>query len=228
MTKAGVKALDALESIIPKYTSTPVSGFVIAGESKRGWTTWLVGAVEAIKPSNRVIAILPIVLDALNMRAFFHRQFQFYGAWTFALGDYYAANITQAIDEPEFTELLNIIDPFTYRSRLTMPKFAVNAVGDEFQMPDDQRHWVAEMPGEMNVLMIKNAEHLLSTNLPELLQSVASFVEAVVANVSRPKYMWTIDNVTGAITVTVDSSHLVQDAYGCSRGPPLLLSGSTI
>lgn len=32
------------------------------GASKRGWTTWLVGAVD----TTRVMAIVPIVLDAIN------------------------------------------------------------------------------------------------------------------------------------------------------------------
>src|SRR5579883_2168441 len=38
-----------------------VDHFVVAGGSKRGWTTWLVGTVDP-----RVIAIVPLVIDALN------------------------------------------------------------------------------------------------------------------------------------------------------------------
>ena len=144
---------------------------------------------------------MPIVLDALNLVAFAHRQFQFYGAWTFALTDYYHCNFTTDLDTPQVALMQTIIDPFFYRSRLTMPKLAINAGGDEFQMPDDHRYWAHEMPTEMNLLMVKNAEHSVATGLVEVLQSASAFVSALVANYPRPTYNWTIDDSTGMITM---------------------------
>ena len=66
--------------------------------------------------------------------------------------------------------------------------------GDEFQMPDDHRYWAHEMPTEMNLLMVKNAEHSVATGLVEVLQSASAFVSALVANYPRPTYNWTIDD----------------------------------
>lgn len=204
MTKAAVKALDALEMIVPIYTQGSVpTDFYVAGASKRGWTTWLVGAVESIA-NNRVKAICPLVLDALDLVAFAHRQFQFYGAWSFALQDYYAVNFTAYFDSPQVYSLMQLVDAYFYRDRLTMPKLAVNAGGDEFQMPDDHRYWAHDMPGEMNLLMVKNAEHSLATGIVEVLQGVGAFVQAVMADYQRPNYTWSIDDVTGAITVTTN------------------------
>lgn len=203
MTKSAVKALDALEVIIPKYTNTPVSKFFVAGASKRGWTTWLVGAVEAIA-SSRVIAIIPIVLDALDLVAFAHRQWQFYGAWSFALQDYYAVNFTAYFDSPQVYQLMQLVDAYFYRDRLTMPKLAINAGGDEFQMPDDHRYWAHDMPGEMNLMLVKNAEHSMATGVIEVLQGAGAFVEAVLYNYARPNYTWSIDNATGRITMSTN------------------------
>ena len=38
-----------------------IDKFLVAGASKRGWTTWMTGAVDT-----RVIGLFPIVMDMLN------------------------------------------------------------------------------------------------------------------------------------------------------------------
>jgi PhoPQ-activated pathogenicity-related protein len=43
------------------------------GASKRGWTTWLVGAVDPV----RVKGIVPIVLDAINFVAVEHHEWRY-------------------------------------------------------------------------------------------------------------------------------------------------------
>jgi PhoPQ-activated pathogenicity-related protein len=55
--------------------------YSVAGASKRGWTTWLVGAVDP----NRVKAIIPMVLDAINFVAVEHHEYRSYGGWGYAL-----------------------------------------------------------------------------------------------------------------------------------------------
>jgi len=197
MTKAGVRALDAMQGILPKYIGGGnVTNFYVAGASKRGWTTWLVGAVD-----KRVSAIIPIVLDALNVVDFAKRQWRMYGAWSFALTDYWKMNITQDWDEPAMTKLMQIIDPWYYLDRLTMPKFAVNAVGDEFQMPDDQRHWGHDTVGPMHYMLVKNAEHSLATGVFEVLQGVGAFTQALVNGQTPPTYTWHYNETNGDITV---------------------------
>lgn len=219
MTKAGVRALDVMQAVLPQYTGVNIDKFFVAGASKRGWTTWLVGAVDS-----RVIAILPIVLSALNVRAFAHRQFQFYGAWTFALQDYYKMNFTAMIDTPQFLNMSMFIDPWYYRQRLTMPKLALNAVGDEFQMPDDQRYWAHRLPGETNLLLVKNADHTMLTGIFEVLQGAGAFIQAVQSNTSRPQYSWSIDRASGNITVVTNTRPysakvaFAQSAAGVSLG----------
>ena len=68
----------------------------------RGWTTWLMGAVDP----TRVMAIVPIVLDAVNFVAVMHHQFRSYGGWSFALSDYYEMNITSRFDSPNMVSTL--------------------------------------------------------------------------------------------------------------------------
>ena len=50
--KSAVRAMDAVEEFLGSTRATglagplPVSGFIVSGSSKRGWTTWLVGVVD--------------------------------------------------------------------------------------------------------------------------------------------------------------------------------------
>lgn len=61
------------------------SQYMVAGASKRGWTTWTTAAVD-----KRVMAMAPVVMDALHVTHFMHQMWQSYGGWSFALKDYYA------------------------------------------------------------------------------------------------------------------------------------------
>ena len=65
MVKSAVRAMDAIQAVMASDAGgrLQVDGFVVAGGSKRGWTTWLTGAVD-----KRVVAIVPIVIDILNVR----------------------------------------------------------------------------------------------------------------------------------------------------------------
>src|SRR4030095_11930863 len=64
MTKAAVRAMDAVTA----WTATTQGGgravrrCVLAGGSKRGWTTWTAAAVD-----RRVVAIVPAVIDLLHI-----------------------------------------------------------------------------------------------------------------------------------------------------------------
>jgi PhoPQ-activated pathogenicity-related protein len=121
MVKASLRAMDAMkEFMLLRFPEKGVSldYFSVSGASKRGWTTWLVGAVDP----KRVQIIVPVVLDAINFVAVEHHQYRSYGGWTYALSDYTDMNITYRFDDPNMNLLQQYEDPYFYRDRLTMPK----------------------------------------------------------------------------------------------------------
>lgn len=198
MTKAAVRAMDCTVEYVQRTYSRTISKFIVAGASKRGWTTWTTGAVD-----NRIIAIVPIVMDALNFHTNVHHFWRALGGWSFALSDYYAMNFTRRIDDPNLANLTAVVDPYVYRDRLTMPKLVIDSTGDEFFMPDDNYIWWNSMVGEIHLLMVHNAEHSLVTGLPEVVQGISSFAAGVLANEARPTINWTMtqSSRTGSITV---------------------------
>ena len=46
MTKAAVRAMDAVSRYVHDTKSSSISDWAVAGASKRGWTTWMVAAVD--------------------------------------------------------------------------------------------------------------------------------------------------------------------------------------
>ena len=200
MVKAVLRAMDTMTEFIAK--TYPEEGYqldyyTVAGASKRGWTTWLMGAVDP----ERVVAIVPIVLDAVNFVTVEHHQFKSYKGWSFALQDYYDMNITARFDSDNMKKLSEIEDPYYYFDRLTMPKMVVNAVGDEFQQPDDTHYWWKDLPEPKHFLMVPNAEHSLATGIFEAVPAIGAWILTLLQEKPVPEMTWNIDPNNGDITL---------------------------
>lgn len=96
-----------------------------------------------------------MVMDELNFITNLKHHYRAYnGGWSFALDDYWEANLTRRFDDPALHELMAIEDPIAYASRLTMPKMVICAGGDEFFLPDDQLYFWDKMQGDTYSLMV--------------------------------------------------------------------------
>ncbi len=200
MVKSGVRALDAVQEFMASEAGgrTRIDRFVVAGASKRGWTTWLVGAVD-----RRVMAIMPMVIDALNSEAITRHHFEVYGFFSPALKDYVSHGLfPHKIGTPEYAEVLRIEDPYNYRDResLKMPKFLINASGDEFFLPDNSQFYYGEMPEEKRLRYVPNAKHNLAGS--DAVESMTAFYQAVLEGRPRPRYSWKKEK-DGSLVVSV-------------------------
>jgi PhoPQ-activated pathogenicity-related protein len=184
MTKSAVRAMDAIQAALANEKGAPaVKRFVVAGGSKRGWTTWLTAAVDP-----RVAAIAPIVIDLLNIDVSMRNHHGVYGFWSPALDDYVEFGLPDRRDDPEYQQLLALVDPYSYRERLTMPKCIINASGDEFFTPDSSRFYFDDLPGEKLLSYQPNAGHSLEGS--KVLETLTAFFTSVVRDLPRPKVDW--------------------------------------
>lgn len=201
MTKAAVRAMDAVTAFLAGLPDggMAVKNFVVAGGSKRGWTTWSVAAVDP-----RVVAIAPIVIDTLNLSAVWEHTYQAYGFWPAAVQDYVDAGIMGWFGTPQMDALADIEDPYAYRARLAMPSYAICSTGDQFFVPDSPRYYFGDMPGEKYLRFVPNTDHYMSS--PEAAVNLISWFHAVTGNNPRPRFYWRADRAAGAMTVrTVDT-----------------------
>lgn len=156
MVKASLRAMDMVsEFAVSHLQYPPITRWGITGASKRGWTTWMVGAVDP----ERVKMLMPIVLDCLNMKKVFHQMWENTGNWTFPMNDYWLEGILGRLDDVNMAAMTALIDPYEYRERLTMPKMIVSSTGDEFFMPDDSYLFFNDLPEPKYFRMLPNAEH---------------------------------------------------------------------
>ena len=185
MTKAAVRAMDTATA----WTKSAEGGgkaverFVVAGGSKRGWTTWTTGIVD-----KRVAAICPIVIDVLNMQPSMLHHYQAYGFFAPAVGNYTDHGIMDWLGTPEMQALQNIEDPFFYRSRLDMPKLIMNACGDQFFLPDSSQFYFDQLPGEKHLRYVPNADHSLRGS--DAYETLGAWQWATVNGKKVPDFSW--------------------------------------
>ena len=185
MTKSAVRAMDTVTAFCATDAAgkVKVDRFVVSGASKRGWTTWTTGAVD-----KRVVAIVPMVIDVLNLEPSFQHHWQAYGFWAPAIDDYVEMKIMDWYGTPQYKALLAIEDPYSYRDRLTMPKYLVNATGDQFFLPDSSQFYFDDLKGEKYLRYVPNSEH--SMRGTDAAQNVQAFYESFLAGATRPKIAW--------------------------------------
>ncbi len=187
MTKSAVRAMDAVTSFCAKLDGggVKVSKFVVTGGSKRGWTTWTTAAVD-----KRVVAIVPIVIDVLNMEKSMEHHWRAYGFWAPSIKDYTNAKIMNWMGTPQNVALMKIEEPYSYRDRLIMPKLMMNATGDQFFLPDSSQFYFNDLKGEKHLRYVPNADHSLRGT--DAIQTLGAFFDSIVHDTKRPEFSWTI------------------------------------
>ena len=186
MTKSAVRAMDTVTAVMarPEWGERRVERFVVSGGSKRGWTSWLTTAVD-----ERVVGVVPIVFDVLNMEASMRHHFAAYGHFSQAVGDYTLHGILPRLGEAAVDELFRLADPYQYRHRVTVPKLVLNATGDEFFPPDSSQFYWHELRGENYLRYVPNAPH--SMHGTDVLDTVAAFHWLIVNDRPPPRFSWT-------------------------------------
>jgi PhoPQ-activated pathogenicity-related protein len=195
MTKSAVRAMDCIQEFFAgeQGGKHKIEKFVVAGGSKRGWTTWCTAAVD-----KRVVAAIPIVIDVINVRPSMQHHVAAYGFYAESVGDYFRHKIVQRSHDPRLADLYAIEDPYSYRDRLTMPKFIVNASGDQFFCPDSSQFYYDDLKGEKYLRYVPNADHSLKGS--DAIESIIAFYWTILRASPRPKYSWTFEK-DGSIRV---------------------------
>lgn len=199
MVKSVVRALDTISEVTAseEVDSPEISRFVVTGGSKRGWTTWLSAVAD-----DRIVAIVPAVFDALNSARSMEHHFNAYGYWSHAIADYFAEGLLGDIDAAQADKFFKIADPYRYLDQLLLPKFSVNATGDEFFLLDSTQFYWNDLKGAKYLRYVPNSDHSLEHT--DAVESIAAFHWLIQNARTIPSFDW---KWTDASTVEIDDIH---------------------
>ncbi|MCP4642515.1 MAG: PhoPQ-activated pathogenicity, partial [bacterium] len=201
MAKSTVRAMDTVTAFCASLPGgLVVDEFVVTGTSKLGWTTWATGAVDS-----RVVAIAPKVIDLLNLGPSFEHHYSALGYWAAAIHDYEDIGIPQWFGTRPFQDLLDQVDPYTYRARYTMPKYLINSSGDQFFLPDSSQFYWDDLPDSKWLRYVPNTGHGLNSSAWD---GFEAWYDAILTGATIPTFDWTkisadwihVETVTGTPT----------------------------
>ena len=186
MVKSAVKAMDAIQQFSKKELGMEINRFIVSGASKRGWTTWLTGANDP-----RVTAIAPMVIDVLNMPVSLDYQIEVWKEYSVQIEDYVKLEIPQQVHTENGDKITKMVDPYSYRQNLTMPKMIFIGTIDEYWPVDAIKNYYDSIPGENFIQYVPNAGHDLGDKR-QAFQAISSFLAFTLSNQSYPQCSWNL------------------------------------
>ena len=185
MAKAVWKAMDVIQQAAEKANFQPITGFLIHGASKRGWTTWL----SAAGGDPRIKAIAPMVIDTLNLPKQGPHQLEMYGKFSEQIEDYTRVNMNERLQTPEGKRLIALEDPYSYRDKLTLPKLLIFGTNDRYWSQDALNLYWDDLKGPKWILYTPNSGHGLEDK-GRVLATLAAFIRATAAGKQLPQVKW--------------------------------------
>ena len=210
MVKSAVKAMDALEQLAQSKQWAKPEGFVVSGASKRGWTSWLTAATDT-----RIKAAAPMVIDMLNFNKQIPHQFDYWGKPSEQIIDYTSKGLVREDGKPRpglESQLWEMMDPYNYRQRVTMPKLLIVGASDRYWTTDAMNLYWDDLSGDKFIFRGANAGHGLEGRREEALATLGIFFRHVATDKQLPALDWEPANAEDSIGVTVTADQAPKSA----------------
>jgi PhoPQ-activated pathogenicity-related protein len=200
MVKSAVRAMDAVQQFSKQQLHHDVNRFVISGASKRGWTTWLTGASD-----KRAQAIGPMVIDVLNMPVSLDYQIKALGDYSVQIEDYVKLGIPQGSRTESGMAVTTMVDPYSYRKTLTMPKMIFMGTNDEYWVVDNIKNYLDSIPGKNLLHYVPNAGHGLGDG-KSAFEALSAFFGTTMTNTAYPDCEWTTSVTKKGVKVNIKAT----------------------
>jgi PhoPQ-activated pathogenicity-related protein len=200
MVKSAVRGMDAVQQHGRQEWSLEIKHFTLTGASKRGWTTWLTSAVDP-----RVTALMPMVIDVLNMTPQMKHQIQTWGKFSEQIQDYTERGIQDRVGTPAGEQLNQIVDPYSYRQSLVQPKLIMLGTNDRYWPLDALNLYWDGLSGEKYVCYVPNNGHGLK-DLARVVGGLTALHARAAGKLELPKLQWKLQPNENKLALEVKSS----------------------
>ncbi len=207
MTKAILKAMDAIQEWTRKDKRAPITDFLITGASKRGWSTWLAGASR----DKRIKGIAPMVIDTLNIPAQIPHQIEAYGKPSDQIHNYTDLGLTDKFGTERGKQLIQLVDPYSYRAILTLPKLIVLGSNDPYWSQDSLNLYWDALKGPKYVMYAPNSGHGLEDRL-RVFSVLAAFARSLAEGTPLPQPTWKFATTDSGLDLHMSVNAPVKDA----------------
>lgn len=123
-----------------------------------------------------------MVIDMLNMPVNIPYHKTAWGEYSIQIEDYVKLGVAQQVGSEEGNALVQMVDPYSYRKLLTMPKMIFNGSNDEYWPVDAIKNYIDSIPGDNHLCYVPNAGHGLGDGTKALNTLSAFFGEAIRGN----------------------------------------------
>ena len=199
MVKSCVRAMDAVQAYTKTKWALDLQTFTVTGASKRGWTTWLTGAVD-----KRATAIAPMVIDVLNMAPQMRHARATWGGLSEKVEPYTQRGLLDRLETAAGRRLLEIVDPYSYRRALDQPKLIINGTNDDYWVTDSTNIYWDDLEGEKHLLYVPNNSHGLK-DYGRVIGSVLALHQHQAGVMPLPHFEWKYSEDTGAVSLSASA-----------------------
>jgi PhoPQ-activated pathogenicity-related protein len=207
MTKAAIRAMDAVGEFSAKELGGKIDKFVVTGASKRGWTTWLTSANDP-----RVVALAPMVIDMLNSKPQMEHQKKVFGTYSEQTGDYH--DLMRAEETDDSRRLWRMVDPYTYREKIAQPKLIILGNNDPYWATDALNIYWDGISAPKWIHYVANAGHNLSQKGPDgkstppiaAITALGVFTRNMLTGKAMPTLEWKHDEDAGRPRLVVQTT----------------------
>ncbi len=200
MVKSAVRAMDAVQEYSAEEWSLGIESFTVTGASKRGWTTWLTGAVDS-----RVTALAPMVIDVLNIAPQLEYQKTVWGALSEKISDYTERGLHQRLSSEAGEALMDIVDPYRHLQAITQPKLIIIGTNDRYWPLDALNLYWDDLQGPKYALYIPNNRHSLKDYV-RIIGSLNALHQHVARGRELPQLEWDFSESDEGLRLRVRSA----------------------
>ena len=111
-------------------------------------------------------------------------QIEFWGSYSRSIREYVDSGILNDFDDPNKRELLELVDPFTYRDSLDLPKLIVVGTNDPYWPVDAANLYIYDLPGYSGMVYAPNAGH--GTEVYRVTQAIQGMISHLNTGLELP------------------------------------------